>query len=284
MNFLSISDLNRNQLESIFSLADEVYQSEKTDLLSNKLVMLIFPPSSVRTIISFKRGVQLMGGDTILFNTDVLERREELVDVAGYMNNWVDMAIIRHGSFDVIKKLSQYVSFPIVNAMTAKNHPCEIITDLYSLRKLRENYTELKYVFVGPENNVCNSWINAAKLLNLNLTQVCLDKYKSKLISNEDNSIRFSSDLKGSIAQADIILTDSLPESLRNKEYYDKYQITSDLLSTANANVLINPCPPFFRNEEISADLVGSDYFVGYEFKSNLVPVQSAIMEFCLIN
>lgn len=284
MNLLSITGLNRNQLESIFNLADEIYMNEATDLLKGKLVVLIFPNSSVRTIISFKRGVQLLGGDTILFAADVLERREELADLAGYMNNWVDMAIIRYGSFDVIKRLSQYADFPVVNAMTSENHPCEIITDLYSLRKLRKNYTELKYVFVGPENNVCNSWINAARLLDLNLTQVCPDKYRSKLITDTDNSVRFSADLRKSIVKADIILTDSLPEHLRDKEYYNKYQITSDLMALSNKNALLNPCPPFFRGEEISADLIGSDYFVGYEFKSNLVPVQMAIMEFCLRN
>lgn len=284
MNLLSIADLNADQLISIFDLTDAIHRNEKTNLLQGKLVTLIFPNSSVRTIISFERGVKLLGGDTLSFGKDVLERREELSDVAGYMNNWVDLAVIRYPSFEVLKKMSEFASFPIVNGMTSENHPCEVISDLYSLRKLRQNYLDLKYVLVGPENNVCNSWINAAKLLNLNFTQVCHSKYVSKLISGSDDSIRFSTDLRESIADADIVLTDSLPEGLRNQEYYDKYQITSELISTAGEHALLNPCPPFFRGEEISADLIGSRHFVGYEFKRGLLHVQQAIMAFCCQN
>ncbi len=284
MNLLSLVDLNRGQLESIFDLADELCERKQTDLLKDKLVVLMFPNSSVRTIVSFKRGVQLLGGDTISLTTDVLERREALVDLAGYLDNWVDMVIVRYGAFETVRELSTYAGFPVVNAMTAMNHPCEIIADLYSLRKLRRDYTDLKYVFVGPENNVCNSWINAARLLHLDLTQVCLPEYKSHLISDEDDSVKFATDLKESIAQADIILIDSLPDELRCKQYYDKYQITSELLATANENALLNPCPPFYRDEEISAELIDSRYFVGYEFKHNLLSVQQAIMAFCFRN
>ncbi len=278
MNFISILDLHKKDINRIFDKTKEIENKSDYTPLKGKTILLFFPESSIRTRITFEMAVKQLGGDIILFPPASLNKPEALKDVAGYINNWVDGIIVRHNDINVIRELSENCDIPVINAMTKENHPCEIISDLYSILQKKEDYLDLNYLFVGAGGNICNSWINASKVLGFDFTQCCLKSF----ISNEN--IKSTEDLEEVIVEADIVLTDSLSGQMKNQDYIEKFQITLELMDKARTNAILNPCPPFFRDEEVSSGVIDSKYFVGYGFKKNLLGVQKAIILCCLGN
>ena len=204
-----------------------------------------------------------------------MDKKEKLEDVCGYLNNWADGMIVRHRNIDVVKELAQYSTIPVINAMTDWNHPCEIISDMYSLSKIRVDFTKDKFLFCGKSGNIGLSWKEAANVLGFELSQCCPKGY-------EMEGVQVFRDIKEAVKGKDIICTDSLPADILGD--FEHYQITKEIMDMANENAVLNPCPPFYRGEEVSEDVIDSDYFVGYQFKRNLLEVQQAIVIYCLMH
>lgn len=234
---------------------------------------MFLPESSIRTRVSLEKGIQLLGGQVILFPTETLDKKEDLQDVCGYLNNWADLVIVRHENIEVLDKLSQYSSVPIINAMTDSNHPCEVVSDMYSLSKIRKDFLKDKYLFCGPKSNIGLAWREAAICMGFSLEQFCGKGYEIDGLVTYDN-------INEAIAGKDIICTDSLPENLLQD--FKEYQITKEVMRLANEGAILNPCPPFYRGEEVSAEVIDSKFFVGYKFKKSLLQVQQAIMIYSL--
>lgn len=150
-DLLRLTDLRADQVQEIFQIADEVGCGKYKGLLQGKSVILFFPASSIRTRVTFEKGIYLLGGQSILFPGETLDKKEDLKDVCGYLDNWADMVIVRHKDIELIEKLAGYAKAPVINAMTDSNHPCEILSDLYSLSKLRADFLKDKYLFCGKK-------------------------------------------------------------------------------------------------------------------------------------
>ncbi|RTE05047.1 ornithine carbamoyltransferase [Paenibacillus whitsoniae] len=281
MNLLDINKLSFLQITDIFHLADKLSLKSDEHLLTGKTFILFFPESSLRTRITFEKGIKDLGGECILFPPETLDKREQLSDVMKYMENWSHGIIVRHSDFTKVLELSNLSAIPIINAMTSDNHPCEILSDLYSISRQRENFKELVYTFVGPAGNICKSWADIAAVMNLNFKHVCTRGHE---LGKDSPNYKFHTELEDILKESDVILTDSLPNELRTNEYINKYQITLERMKLTKKNAILNPCPPFFRGEEISEDAIASEYFVGYSFKKNLLHVQQAIVLHCLLN
>lgn len=123
------------------------------------------------------------------------------------------------------------------------------------------------------------TWVEIARVLNLKLQHVCTEG--NRICADGDN-YRFLTDLDQALMGSDVVLTDSLPREYQTQEYIEKYQINLEKMRRTRQDSLLNPCPPFYRNQEVSEDLLDSPYFVGYSFKRNLLYVQQAIIVFCL--
>lgn len=279
MHLLNISDLSAQQIQEIFALADCLKVGTTGTELSKKTGILFFPESSIRTRITFEKGIADLGGRSIVFPPSTLDKREELEDVIKYIENWASFVVIRHSDFSKVQEMAQHAGIPVINAMTSVNHPCEILSDLYSLRILRSNYRDLTYTFVGENGNISRSWAQAAEVLGLKLNHVCSPGNE---IKENDAYYTFHTELDGVLQISDIILTDSLPPHMKTPDTLSKYQITLERMQLAKAGALLNPCPPFFRQEEVSKEVIDSDYFVGYGFKANLIYVQQAIILYIL--
>lgn len=278
-SLVRVTDLTIDDIEAIFEKANELEKhpfGEK--LLHNKTFVLFFPNTSIRTRVTFEKGIVSLGGQVILFPSETLDKKEEIKDVVSYLANWVDGIIVRHNDIKLIEKMCIHSTIPIINAMTRENHPCEILSDLYSIRKIRKNYLDLNYTFIGADGNIGRSWVEASKAFGINLTQVCPKGFE---INTDCRTFNASNNFDGVIEKSDIVLTDPISE---NKDLFIPYQVTVNLMSRANPNALLNPCPPFFRDEEVSPDVIDSPYFVGYEFKKSLLYVQQAIILFCCDN
>ena len=281
MHFLSLAEVNSHQISGICDLAGS-YQNQPTDAtLSGKTAVLFFSESSIRTRITFEKAVWNLGGQSILFPPSALEQKEELKDVAGYLANWVDIAIIRHPSLDIIRSLARHAPFPIINAMTTANHPCEILGDYFGIRSLEKDQKHLRLTFVGPSGNILRSWTNLAAAMGFTLVHVCRE---GERVMDDSPSYVFTSQLEESLENCDVLLTDPLPPEFQDSSYLARYQITRRHVDRLPNGSLFNPCPPFSRGEEISDDALNSEAFVGYEFKRSLLHVHQAIIRFCLEN
>lgn len=273
-HFLHLNDFTKKEIGQIFELADKLKADKGVcDWLKGKTIVLFFPESSIRSRVSFEKGIKMLGGDTILFPPEALDKKEDIKDVIGYLENWADMVIVRHKDLSLIEYMAKHSKIPIINAMTAVNHPCEILADLYSLSKRYKDYTEKEVLFMGAKGNIGNTWKEASELVGFNFTQTCPRGY-------EIDGASVCYEIDKALVGKDIICTDSIPSAARDD--FKGYQITLERLSYANTDACLNPCPPFFRGEEVSADAIDSKYFVGYEFKKSLVEVQQAIICYLL--
>lgn len=157
--------------------------------------------------------------------------------------------------------------------MTDINHPCEVITDMYALSKIRKDFVKDKFLFCGKKGNIGLAWKEASDVMEFELEQCCGKGY-------EIDGIKSYNNISEAIIGKDIICTDSLPTNVL-KDFED-CQVTTEIMDMANDGAVLNPCPPFYRGEEVSDDVIDSKYFVGYKFKKYLVDVQQAIMIYCL--
>ena len=272
-NLVTLSKLSKRDIFEIFRMTDEIRGGKYKDFLRGKSIVMFFPNTSIRTRVTFEKGIYLLGGQSILFPAETLDKKEKPEDVCGYLSHWADEIIIRHGNLDVIRKIAQYATVPVINAMTDRNHPCEIISDLYALSKTRADFTKGKYLFCGRSGNIGLSWKEAADVLGFELSQCCPRGY-------EMEGVRVFRDIKEAVRGRDIICTDSLPADILKD--FEGHQITKEIMDMANENAVLNPCPPFYRGEEVSEEVIDSGYFVGYQFERYLLEVQQAVMIFCL--
>ena len=273
-NFIKLHDYMKVDIQSIFEIADSLQKGKYLDFLRGKTVVMFFPSSSIRTRVTFEKGIHLLGGQTIMFPPETLDKKEEIRDVIGYLNNWADMVVVRHNSIDLLENIAEYSNVPIINAMTSVNHPCEVLSDLYSLSKLRSDYLSDKYLFCGRKGNIGLAWKELADLMNLDFSQCSPSGY-------EIENVPVYHDLRTAVCGKDIICTDSLPKEILSD--FSDFRITKGIMNLANKGALLNPCPPFFRGEEVSYDVINSNYFVGYEFKRYLLEIQQAIMIYCMM-
>lgn len=268
-----MTDYQKTDIYDIFRIADEVQQGKYIDVLKGKSVVLFFPNSSIRTRVTFEKGIYLLGGQPILFPSETLDKKESLKDVCGYLNNWADVVVVRHKNIRVIDEMATYLSVPVINAMTDVNHPCEVLTDMYSLSKIRKDFFKDKFLFCGGNSNIGLTWKEASDVMGFELEQCCPKGYEISSLVSHNN-------IFDAVIGKDIVCTDSLPSAMLKD--FKEFQVTIDVMQKANEGAILNPCPPFYRGEEVSADVIDSDYFVGYDFKKYLLNVQQAIMIYCL--
>lgn len=274
-NLVRLREYSKNDVRRIFHIADELKSGKYRGFLKSKTIVMFFPDSSIRTRITFEKGINLLGGQTILFPPSALDKKEKIRDVIGYLNNWTDGLIIRYKDISIIDEITRYADFPVINAMTDINHPCEMLADMYSLSKIREDFTKENYLFVGANGNIGLAWKEASELMEFQLTQSSPSGYR---IPGVDHII----DLKNAIIGKDIICTDSLASNILKD--FSEHQVTLEIMENANKNAILNPCPPFYRGEEVSNDVIESKYFVGYSFKKCLLEIQQAIIIYCMLS
>ncbi|MDF2651023.1 MAG: ornithine carbamoyltransferase [Paenibacillus sp.] len=193
MNLLDINQLTFSQITEIFNLTKRLKLKNEGLLLNGRVFILFFPETSLRTRITFEKGIKDLGGECILFPPETLDRREQLMDTIKYIENWADGIVVRHVDFSKVEEMAKNSVIPIINAMTSDNHPCEILADLYTISEMKANYQELGYTFVGPAGNVSRSWTNIAKVMNLDFNHVCL---VGNELTEQSHNYRFHTQLE----------------------------------------------------------------------------------------
>lgn len=272
-NLISLNDLTMDELYEIFEKADFYKERPFERTMNNKCIVMFFPETSIRSRITFEQAIYNMGGNSILFPSETLVKKEEIRDVIGYLNNWADCIVVRSNNINVIEEISQYSNCPVINGLSDINHPCEIIADLYSLNKINANIFDAQFLYVGPKGNIGMAWYEASEAFHISYKQCCPQGYEIEGVIVENC-------LEKAISETDVLITDSLSKDLLKE--FKNYKITAELLNKGKKNLLFNPCPPFYRGEEVSEDAILHPAFVGYSFKKPLLNVQQAIIDYCI--
>lgn len=264
-SLVRLTDLTPDDVGAIFDRARALGEAPSGEL-AGRAVALFFPPTSLRTRVTFERAVHLGGGQPIVFPPETLDKSKDLHDVGLYLRNWVSAVVVRHPQIEVLDRLAE--SIPVINAMTDVNHPCEVLADLYGISRRRPDWRGLRYVFVGANENIGRAWAEVRTAVGLDLVQACPQGF-------ELPDIPAFGDLGAALDGADVVITDGTSHL---GAVFAPFQVTAAALGRCAPGVLFNPCPPFTRGAEVSADAIDSRAFVGHDFKRVLLEVQRAVL------
>lgn len=297
-HFLTLNDLSSDELKQVInraiSLKQEQRQGNIYEPLKNRVLALIFEKSSTRTRVSFESGMAQFGGSSLFLSPrdTQLGRGEPIEDSARVLSRMVDAITIRTFEHAKLEKFAEYSSVPVINALTDDFHPCQLLADLQTYQEHRGSIEGKKVVWVGDGNNMCNSFINAAGLLNFELvisSPIGYDPQEELLKKNQKNA-HIVRDPKAAIANADLVVTDVWASMGQEEEQnerikkFSNYQVSPELMSYANSDALFMHCLPAHRGEEISEDMLDHSSSVVWDEAENRLHAQKALLEFLLCN
>jgi ornithine carbamoyltransferase len=274
VSLLTIDDLSPADIEHIFELADGPFL-DRTRQGSPFTAAYSFEGNSIRTRTTFLKALNSLGIQAIEA-PNFLKTGEPVEHLAGYMDNWVDLYIIRERDHGRLHSFIETSRRPVINALTRQAHPCEVLADAYSIRASKGPLADLTYCIVGPPTNVLNSWHTLADVLGLRLKHVMPKEFLAEVPLWRQS--RIVTDKSAGLSGADVVLTDAWPTGFNDR----RFRLTLDDLAVVNEGTWVIPCPPFNTANEISDDVIASEFFAGYAQKTALYPVQRAIIQFLI--
>ncbi len=253
-DFLAFHDLPEDAVLSIIdragSLAQDWSKGTMPQLLKGKRIGLIVDDTGWRNTAAFDLGIQAMGGVCVTVPIS-FNGREEIADLAGYLDNWFDLVIIRTKELSTLRVLAGEMRASVINARTKSNHPCETLGDLAHIKSLRGRVDGLKIVGVAPDANILRSWVEASISLPIQVTQVYPEQWHVTDAALINPNFRASSDM-AELLDADVVITDSWPAG--SDHIPIEYRISASLLDRMQPEVIFLPCPPVARGQEVTAD------------------------------
>ncbi|MEK6835620.1 MAG: ornithine carbamoyltransferase [Nanoarchaeota archaeon] len=293
-NLLSVSDLNKKQILELINLANKIKKNplQYNTKLKNKNIILLFQKPSTRTRVSFEVGVNQLGGNAIVLNWNELQlgRGETVEDTTRVFERYADMIVARVFLHNDLIKMSKISKIPVVNALSDLEHPCQILSDLFTIYEHFHNFNNLKLAYIGDGNNVCNSLILGCAITGINISVATPKDYEpNQTIVKKANKIAKSkiiltNDVNGAVKNANILYTDvwvSMHQENEKKErlkIFRKYQINKKLLQNANKNAVVMHCLPAHRGLEITNDVMDSKQNIIFEQAENRLHLQKALM------
>lgn len=299
-DMLSIHDLSVSEVEDILSFAAELKAMQKSgvkhEILKGKSLGMIFEKSSTRTRVSFEVGMYQLGGQALFLSSRDLQlgRGEPIKDTARVLSGYLDGIMIRTFGHERAEELAKYASIPVINALTDLLHPCQVLTDLLTIREYKgKNLKNLKIAYVGDGNNMTHSFLYGAAKTGMTLSVATPKEYAPKnfVVKNamEDAKetgakIEILNDPVKAVEFADIVVTDTWAsmgqeaEHDERKKIFAPYQVNKDLLSHADKRAIVMHCLPAYRGEEITDEVFEANASVIFEEAENRLHTQKAIM------
>ncbi|MGC8662437.1 MAG: ornithine carbamoyltransferase [Candidatus Micrarchaeia archaeon] len=292
MNLLSMADLSKEEMLEIFDIADKVKQ-EKTEIALKKdaVAVLFFEKPSTRTRISFEVAMAQLGGHSIYIDstTSQLSRGESLSDTSKVLSRYVDFIIARLYKQSDLIKLAESASVPIINALTDMEHPCQALSDLYTIQQTKRKLKGLKLAFVGDiAANTANSIMLGGAKLGLEIALVGPKNYAPNIIyyskAREYSKVDVYNNIKEGVSEADIIYTDTFVsmgqenEMEKRRNLFAQYQVNEELLSYAKKNAVVMHCLPAHRGEEITSEVIDGPQSIVWKQAQNKLLVEKAIL------
>ncbi len=293
-NFLSSSDLNSNQILSLFELAKELKVGNRRIDLGNRVLGLIFKKASTRTRVSFQVAMARLGGQTVDLNPQItqLGRGEPIKDTARVLSRYCDALAIRTFSQQELEEYAKWSTIPVINALTDLEHPCQALADYLTIQ---ENFGDLKGInlsYIGDGNNVANSLMICGAMLGVNVKICSPVGYeadfeiieKAKSLSEFGSKISICNDPLDAVKGAQVIYTDvwasmgQEEEQVKRKEIFEKYKVDQKLVEFAHEEVIIMHCLPAHRGEEITEEVLEGQNSHVFDQAENRLHVQQALL------
>jgi len=300
-DLLSISDLNRKEIEYLIEQAWRMKREGAPPLLSGKTLALLFEKPSLRTRVSFEIAMYQLGGHGIYLSPEEvgLGKRESVADVARVLSRYVDAIAARTFSQDTLRTLASYSSVPVINALSEQEHPCQALSDLFTIYEKKGRLTGLTLAFIGDSNNMANSLLLSACLLGMNFHLASPPGYEVKeevlnqgreFAALSGGQIRLTNNPDEAARDADVIYTDVWASMGQEAEVekrhlaFSGYQVDNKLLSLAKGDVLLMHPLPAHHGEEISAGLLDDPRSMVFNQAENRLHLQKALLVKLLSN
>ena len=314
----TIGALSQTEIASLLQRA-RFYKGEgarRSGVLSGKIIGLFFEKPSTRTRVSFEAAIMQMGGQTIFLSAQDTQvgRGETIADTARVLSGYLDGLVIRTFGHSKLEEWCQHATIPIINGLTDLHHPCQVLSDLFTIAEKKEKLKGLKMTYLGDGgNNMAHSLMEGGTKMGMDVTVACPDGYAPNATILRDTlgfardsggSVRVITDSMEGAMDADVLYTDvwfsmgykmigdpkGLPEAKSKfishshkkvlEHIFKAYQINSTLLEKAKPNVMILHCMPIHRGEEIAGEVVEDIRSVIFEQAKNRLYAQKAILEY----
>jgi len=295
-HFLTLRDLQPNELDAIIThaidlkaktKAGEIYQP-----LISKTLGMVFEKSSTRTRVSFEVGMTQLGGHAVFLSPrdTQLGRGEPIEDTARVLSRMVDIIMVRTYEHEKVENFAAYSSTPVINALTDRFHPCQLLADLQTFKEHRGSIKGATVAWIGDGNNMCHSYINAAALCGFQLNIACPDEFRPnpQIVADSGATVKIYNDPEIAAKNANLVVTDvwssmgQEDEQKLRQEKFKNFEVTRHIMSKADRDALFMHCLPAHRGEEVSAEVIDGPQSVVWDEAENRLHSQKALICFLL--
>jgi len=295
-HFLHISDYSTDALWDILKLAKKLKQKfrdrEEYKLFNNKSLAMIFAKPSARTRVSFETGFEWMGGHALFLgpNDIGIGKREAIKDISRLLSRYNDIIMARLFDHSHILELAENSTIPVINGLTDYNHPCQVMSDIFTIWETRGSLDDLKVTYVGDGNNIVHSWLHLAQKFPMEFVCACPENYEpnSNTVNGSSGAgasrVSVSHDPTNSVKNTDVVYTDvwasmgQKDEAEMREKIFQPFQVNGDLMAATGKNTLFMHCLPAERGREVTDEVIEADYSIVFEQAENRLHVQNAIM------
>ncbi len=297
-HFLQFKDFSRAEFDYLFERTRWIKAQFKSYQqywpLSDRTLVMIFEKASTRTRLSFEAGMQQLGGSAIYLNTrdSQLGRGEPVEDAAQVISRMSDVVMIRTFEQAIIERFAANSRVPVINGLTNEYHPCQIMADIFTFIEQRGPIQGKTVAWIGDSNNVCNTWLQAAEVLDFNVHVSTPPGYEVEPeragLYGTDHFEQFADPMEAT-HQADLVTTDvwtSMGFEAENEERmrdFADWQVDADMMRVAQPAAVFMHCLPAHRGEEVSAEVIDGPQSVVWEEAENRLHTQKALMEYLLL-
>ena len=295
-HFLHINDFSSDELLDIMNLAKDLKEKfrnrENYKVFSNRSLAMIFAKPSARTRISFETGFEWLGGHALFLgpNDIGIGKREAIKDIGRLLSRYNDLVMARLFDHKHMLDLASSSSIPVINGLTDYNHPCQIMSDLFTIWEHRGSLDDLKISYLGDGNNIVHSWLELTQKFPIDFVCACPAGYepdKNTLYKSTEiglSKITVTNDPLDSINNSDVIYTDvwasmgQKEEVAIREEIFQPFQINHTIMSQAGENAKFMHCLPAERGREVTDEVMEADYSIVFDQAENRLHIQNAIM------
>lgn len=296
-HFLTLLDFSPAELRQLIDRAIELKAMQKRgeihEPLKNRVLAMIFEKSSTRTRVSFEAGMTQLGGSAIFLSPrdTQLGRGEPIEDSARVLGQMVDAVMIRTFEHTKIERFAEYSDVPVINALTDDYHPCQLLADMQAYHEVRGAIQGKTVTWVGDGNNMCHSYINAARQWDFKLNIACPVGFEpnADLVKANADRVTVMQDPRAAVENVHLVVTDvwaSMGQEeeaeARLKQFAD-YQVSPAMMDLADREALFMHCLPAHRGEEVSHDMLDDPRAVVWEEAGNRLHAQKALLEFLMV-
>ena len=296
-DFKSLIDINTQEFKRIIQQAIEYKELDKKHSIPrtyvNRTLAMIFKKNSTRTRVSFETAMYKLGGHAIFLSesSTQLNRGEDISDTAKVLSGMVDLIMMRTNTHEEIKILAENSSVPVINGLCNLFHPCQLLADMQTIAETKGNdFSKLTIAWIGDGNNMCNSYINASKLLNFRLKISVPNGYEPDkyTLDKFGENVELCEIPGSAVDGADVVTTDvwaSMGDEHENEErkkVFKSFQVNMNLMSKATENAIFLHCLPAHRGEEIDDIIIDSSYSVVWQQAHNRLYSSMALIDFLL--